>query len=132
MDKFVKRVLKIKKNARNALVVGSKFTSIFSLAPYLTTVFIINDGDRSIRGKNIIYKEDFSNLNTYSDIDFLFIDYDQYGNLPKLQPVLQKHKPVIFVDGETVWPTAEYNFLKNYGYNTMDLYKGMQLWIPKI
>lgn len=130
MDKFAKRLIKSNQNARNALVVGTGFGNLEKLTSILQTVFVINDGDRSIKRKNIVYKEDFSNIASLFDIDFLFIDYNQYGNLTKLQSLLQKNKPVIFVEGEKVWDVAEYKFLKANGYSQMELDKGMQKWMP--
>lgn len=130
MNKFTKRVLNAGKHRRNGLVVGTGFGYLEKLAESLNTVFVINDGNRDLRKRNIIYKSDFTGLSTIREIDFIFIDYDQYPHVQKLQPVLQNNKAVIFVEGEVVWPINEYKYLRSQGYSHIDLHKGMQKWVP--
>lgn len=130
MNKFAKRVLNSGKLHRNCLVIGTGFGHLENLAKSLNTVFVINDSNRDLRRRNIVYKSDFTGLSTIREIDFIFIDYDQYPNLQKLQPVLQNNKAIIFIEGEVVWPVNEYKYLRSQGYSHIDLLKGMQKWVP--
>jgi len=130
MDKFAKRVLNAAKQKRNALVIGSGFGYIEQLADNLRTVFVVDSTDRQLRRRNIIYKDDFTGISSLAEIDFVFIDYDQSGNLEKLHTVLTNNRAVIFVEGETVWPVKEYKYLRSLGYSHIDINKGMQKWTP--
>lgn len=129
MNKFSKRILNAGKFKRNALVVGSGMGYIEQLADNLNTVFIIDNQDRQIRRKNIIYINDFIGVSTLSEIDFIFIDYDQYGNLEKLHNTFSNNRAVIFVQGEVSWPIREYKYLRSLGYSHVENNFGMQKWI---
>jgi hypothetical protein len=131
MGKITKKVLNVGKFKRNALVVGSGFGYLGFLSDNLKTVFVIDNPSRELRKRNIIYKEDFTGISTLSEIDFVFIDHDQYGNLEKLHTLLTNNRTVIFVQGETNWPIAEYKYLRSLGYSHIDTYKGMQEWRPQ-
>jgi hypothetical protein len=130
MDKFTKRILNEAKFKRNALVIGSGFGYLEKLYYSLKTVFVIDSIDRDIRRKNIIYKDDFIGVSSLSEIDFVFIDYDQSGNLEKLHTVLSNNKAVIFVQGDVVWPVKDYRYLRSLGYSHIDTFKDMQKWTP--
>jgi hypothetical protein len=130
MVKFAKRVLNVAKQKRNALVIGSGFGYIEQLSNNLKTVFVIDNTNRELRRKNIIYKDDFTGVSSLSEIDFVFIDYNQSGNLEKLHTVLTNNRVVIFIEGEIVWPVKEYKYLRSLGYSHIDTNKGMQTWTP--
>lgn len=130
MSKFEKKILSLGKFRRNALVVGSGFGYIEELSLWLRTVFVIDNPDRSLRKKNIVYKEDFIGVSSLTEIDFIFLDYNQSGNLEKLHTVLTNNRAAIFVQGETVWPSKEYKYLRSLGYKHIETAKRMQKWIP--
>jgi hypothetical protein len=93
------------------------------------TVFIINNGDRSVRGKNIVYRQNFHDIHMLTDIDFIFLDFSQNGNLLKIEPLLRKDRPVIFVEGIKPWPVEDYKFLRSCGYVLVEFFKNMHKWI---
>ena len=130
MNKFKKRFLTANKNKRNALVVGSGLGYIEQLSDSLNTVFVIDNFDRSLRRKNIVYKDDFTGISLLPEIDFIFIDFNQYGNLEKLQPVLVNNKCIIFIQGEVSWPVNEYKYLRSLGYSHIENSFGTQKWKP--
>jgi hypothetical protein len=130
MNKFTKRILNAGKFKRNALVVGSGLGYIEQLSEHLRTVFVIDNPDRQIRRRNIVYKDDFTGISTLSEIDFIFLDYNQSGNLEKLQPILISNKATIFIQGEVSWPVNEYKYLRSLGYSHIENNNGMQKWIP--
>lgn len=130
MNKFKKRFLTANKNKRNALVVGSGLGYIEQLSDSLSTVFVIDNFDRSLRRKNIVYKDDFTGISLLPEIDFVFIDFNQYGNLEKLQPVLVNNKCTIFIQGEVSWPVNEYKYLRSLGYSHIENSFGTQKWMP--
>lgn len=130
MNKFTKRILNAGKFKRNAVVVGSGFGYIEQLADNLNTVFVIDNPNRQIRRRNIVYKDEFIGISTLSEIDFIFLDYNQYGNLQKLQPILVSNRATIFIQGEVSWPVNEYKYLRSLGYSHIENNNGMQKWIP--
>lgn len=130
MNKFTKRILNSGRSCRNALVIGSGLGYLIPLSESLKTVFVIDHPSRDLRKRNIVYKNDFSGVSTLSEIDFIFIDYNQYGNIEKLHNVLINNKSVIFIQGETSWPLKEYKYLRSLGYSHIENNYGMQKWLP--
>ena len=130
MNKFAKRILNAGKFKRNALIIGSGLGYIEQLANNVKTVFVIDNPDRRIRRRNIVYKLHFTGVSTLSEIDFIFIDYNQYGNLEKLHTIFVNNKAVIYVQGEVSWPIREYKYLRSLGYSHIENNFGMQKWIP--
>lgn len=130
MNKFTKRILNAGKFRRNALIIGSGFGYLEPLAENVFTVFVIDGPNRDVRRRNIVYKDDFTGLSTLTEIDFIFIDYDQYGNIEKLHQTLINNRAIIFVQGETSWPVKEYKYLRSLGYSHIENNFGMQKWKP--
>lgn len=129
MSKFGKKVLSANINHRACLVLGSGFGLMDDIVENFPSVFIINDGDRSLRGRNIIYRRDFSDINSLNDIDFIFFDFNQSGNLKNVQPLLTRFRPVLFVEGTTPWSVDDYKYLRSYGYFLVEYFKNMHKWI---
>lgn len=130
MDKFTKRILNSNKHKRNALVIGSGLGYLEKLSEKLNTVFVIENIDRELRKKNIVYKDDFTGISLLSEIDFVFIDFNQYGNLGKIQPVLVNNRCTIYIQGEISWPIEQYKYLRSLGFSHIENNFGMQKWIP--
>ena len=62
MNKFIKRISKSKKNIRNILVVGTGWEKLPNLCDGFASVFIISTGSQDLRRKNLIYKENFDQI----------------------------------------------------------------------
>lgn len=130
MSKFEKRILEACSHHRNCLVVGSGLGMLDDLVDSMQTVFIINDGDRSIRKRNVVYRSNFQDIDVYTDIDLVIMDYNQYPNLRYLRALFLKCRPVTFVEGTELWPVDDYKYFRSFGYGLVEFYKHLQKWIP--
>ncbi len=104
MAKFAKRLKKLSGYIENALVVGKAFGYLDQLLEICTNVFVIDEHPPEIKARNLIYKENFNDLNTLAQIGVIFIDLNQVNHLDKLEEFWQRHKSTVFVEGNEVIP----------------------------
>jgi len=130
MSKFTKRVLSSSKNHRNCLVLGSGLGYLNEIVDVFDTVFIVFEKSHDIRKRNIIYRENLSNIDILSDIDFVFVDAEYFDILKQLRPVWLKCRPVFLLEGEDIFGLENYKYLRSESYALVEKYKNMQKWIP--
>jgi hypothetical protein len=99
MPKYSKRIRKLIKNPKNALVLGTACGLLEHIVGEFLTIFVITNSDIRIRHKSIVYKRGTENLSTISDIDMIFIDENYYDEIKNLHNVWRKTKPVIILQG---------------------------------
>lgn len=99
MDKFEKKIRKMVKNPENALVVGSGFNHLPNIVSTHSTVFMIDNEDRSFKSKNLIYREDFDHLHVLSDVRVIYFDLTKVDKLDLLKDFWQRHKSLIIIEG---------------------------------
>ena len=99
MAKFAKRLRKLSGYTENALVVGKAFGNLDQLLEIYTNVFVIDDSPPAAKARNLIYKENFDDLNVLTQVGAIFIDLDKIDKLDTLEDFWQRHKSTIFVEG---------------------------------
>jgi len=99
MAKFAKRLRKLSGYTENALVVGKAFGYLDQLLEIYTNVFVVDDDPPSAKARNLIYKENFDDLNVLTQVGAIFIDLDKIDKLDILEDFWQRHKSTIFVEG---------------------------------
>ena len=99
MAKFAKRLRKLSGYTENALVVGKAFGNLDQLLEIYTNVFVVDDAPPSAKARNLIYKENFDDLNVLTQVGAIFIDLDKIDQLEILEDFWQRHKSTIFVEG---------------------------------
>ena len=99
MTKFAKRLKKLSGYTENALVVGKAFGNLDQLLEIYTNVFVVDEDPPSAKAKNLIYKENFNDLNVLTQVGVIFIDLDKIEKLEILEDFWQRHKSTIFVEG---------------------------------
>jgi len=99
MAKFAKRLRKLSGYTENALVVGKAFGNLDQLLEIYTNVFVVDDAPPSAKARNLIYKENFDDLNVLTQVGAIFIDLDKIDKLVILEDFWQRHKSTIFVEG---------------------------------
>ena len=77
MNKFRKRLTKISKHHESALVVGEGFGNLEEILSIYNTVFVINDSYPTIRAKNLVYRQDTSNLNMLTNVHAVFFRFKE-------------------------------------------------------
>ena len=99
MAKFAKRLRKLSGYTENALVVGKAFGNLDQLLEIYTNVFVVDDDPPAAKARNLIYKENFDDLNVLTQVGAIFIDLDKIDKLDTLEDFWQRHKSTIFVEG---------------------------------
>ena len=99
MAKFEKRLKKLSGYTENALVVGKAFGNLDQLLKIYTNVFVIDGEPPFSKARNLIYKENFDDLNVLTQVGAIFIDLDKIDKLEILEDFWQRHKSTIFVEG---------------------------------
>jgi hypothetical protein len=99
MNKFKKRLTKIIGNPQNAVVVGQGFGQLASILEIFNTVFIFSWDQRNLRAKNLVFRENFSDLNPLHDISAIFIDLDQLQHLETISQIWLKNKCTVLIEG---------------------------------
>ena len=99
MAKFAKRLRKLSGYTENALVVGKAFGNLDQLLEIYTNVFVVDEDPPSAKARNLIYKENFNDLNVLTQVGAVFIDLDKIDQLEVLEDFWQRHKSTIFVEG---------------------------------
>ena len=77
MNKFKKRLTKIIGRPQNAVVVGQGFGQLANILETFNTVFIFSWDQPNLRAKNLVFRENFNDLNPLHDISAIFVDLDQ-------------------------------------------------------
>ena len=99
MAKFAKRLRKLSGYTENALVVGKAFGNLDQLLEIYINVFVIDDSPPAAKARNLIYKENFDDLNVLTQVGAIFIDLDKIDKLEILEDFWQRHRSTIFVEG---------------------------------
>ena len=99
MAKFAKRLRKLSGYTENALVVGKAFGYLDQLLEIYINVFVIDDSPPAAKARNLIYKENFNDLNVLTQVGAIFIDLDKIEKLEILEDFWQRHRSTIFVEG---------------------------------
>jgi hypothetical protein len=99
MSKFEKRLQKVSTNMNNAVVIGSAFGNFEKLLTIYRSVFLIGTNISGVKAKNLIFKEDFHDFNSLSEISAIFFDLNHIDKLDYLQQVWTRHNSLVIVEG---------------------------------
>lgn len=102
MNKIEKRITKLSRNNTNAMVIGNAFGHLSLILGIYKTVFVIMDQPPEIKARNLIYRENLSNLNNITDIGAIFFDLNQIKKLETLQYFWSINQSSIFIEGNDV------------------------------
>lgn len=131
MSKIAKRSHKILKNAECCLVVGNIIDTPDTFLPYFKTVFVLKTDNRTIKGRNIVYKEKFNDIDVIKTIDFVFLSFLSLSEFDKISNVLTFFRPMVYIDhGEFLSKEHSIKFT-GIGYEIVELIKNYQVWKPK-
>jgi hypothetical protein len=99
MNKFKKRLTKIIGKPQNAVVVGQGFGQLANILETFNTVFIFSWNQPNLRAKNLVFRENFNDLNPLHDISAIFIDLDQTQHLENMAQIWHKNKCTVLIEG---------------------------------
>ena len=99
MNKFEKRLKKSSGKGENSLVIGSAFGHLDFIINIYSTVFVIDKTLPSVKAKNLVYREDLTNLNNLAEIGTIFFDRSSIVQLESFESVWQRNKSNIIIEG---------------------------------
>jgi hypothetical protein len=129
--KQAKRISKIKKNPKNALVVGSAFGHLEEYIGLFSTIFVLYNSEERIRHKTLIYRDTVESLNYLTEIDFIFVDREYFDEIKNFYTVWRKSSPVILTQGNTFKDSTTQFFLNSEHYWAVDITKQYMIWKQK-
>ncbi len=128
MSKFAKRLKKLNKKARNVLVVGNAWGNIQELSESYNTIFLVDDQQRKVRGRNIVYRENFDNIHLLYDVDIILIDIDHQNHISELYQLFKRWDSLIIIQGPELISKENQNFLKSHNYQIVEIHKTYYQW----
>lgn len=131
MADFAKRIRKTIKKPKNALVLGNALGHLEKISEIFSSVFVVNGEFGTVRKKNIIYREDFENLENISEIDFVFIDKTRINDLYELRSFLKRNHPFILTEDHDAIKKEHTKFFRDFQYQVEDISKGYYVWKNK-
>ena len=131
MTKFSKRIKKINRRARNLLVLGTAFGNLGELLDSFDTVFVITNSPPIIKKRNLIYRENYNDIHTLTDVDIIIVDFDHSNFISELTQVWRRTNPAIVVQGPDLISKDIQKMLKSDHYNIVEVAKGYYLWKNK-
>lgn len=100
MNKFAKRVKKCSNHSGNALIVGTGYGQLENILKIYKTVFVVSPEPPEIRAKNLVYRQNFGNLNQLTEINTIFLDRNKIGVISELSMLWQRNDSVVLIEGE--------------------------------
>ena len=131
MTKFSKRIKKINRRARNLLVIGTAFGNLEELLDSFDTVFVVSSNPPIIKKRNLIYRENYNDIHTLTDVDIIIVDFDHNNFIPELTQVWRRTNPAIVVQGPDLISKDIQKMLKSDHYNIVEVVYGYYLWKNK-
>lgn len=128
MADLSKRIRKILKKPKNAVVLGNAMDNVGSLCELFSTVFIINGQIENFRKKNIIYRENFEGLENISEIDFVFVDKSRIDDIYELRNLIKRQQPYVLTEDTSAIRKEHTKFFREYQYQVVDIAKRFYIW----
>jgi hypothetical protein len=100
MNKFQKRLCKLDKNQVNAVVIGCAFGNIENILEIYATVFVIDENLPSVKAKNLVYRENFHNLNAITEVSAIFFDLSRLDQFEMVKDFWQRNKSKVIIEGD--------------------------------
>jgi hypothetical protein len=100
MNKLQKRLRKLDKTQANAVVIGTAFGNLENILEIYNTVFVINEILPTVKAKNLVYREDFHNLNAITEVSAIFFDLTQLDQFEMVKDFWQRNNSKIIIEGD--------------------------------
>lgn len=128
MASFSKKIRKLNKFPKNALIIGKAFGQLEELSEIFDSLFVVGSDNNLLRKRNIIYREDFEFLTSLPDIDFIFVDKDYFEQLLKINQIWRKNRSYLVTEGEAPPDKHIYKFLAAETFTIADAHKHHIFW----
>jgi len=92
---------------------------------------VITNSPPIIKKRNLIYRENYVDIHTLTDVDIIIVDFDHSNFIPELTQVWRRTNPAIVVQGPDLISKDVQKILKSDHYNIVEVTKGFYLWKNK-
>jgi hypothetical protein len=100
MNKLQKRLRKLDKNQVNAVVIGTAFGYLENILEIYSTVFVIDENLPTVKAKNLVYKENFHNLNAITEVSAIFFDLTRLDQFEMVKDFWQRNSSKVIIEGD--------------------------------
>jgi hypothetical protein len=100
MNKLQKKLHKLDKNQANAVVIGDAFGNLETILEIYNTVFVIDKNSPTLKAKNLVYRENFDNLNSITEVSAIFFDLNRLDQFEMLKDFWQRNKSKVIIEGD--------------------------------
>jgi hypothetical protein len=100
MTKLQKRLRKLDKTQANAVVIGTAFGNLEHILEIYNTVFVIDEILPTVKAKNLVYKENFDNLNAITEVGAIFFDLTRLNQFEMVKDLWQRNKSKVIIEGD--------------------------------
>jgi len=100
MNKLQKRLRKLDKTQNNAVVIGTAFGYLENILEIYNTVFVIDKILPTVKAKNLVYKENFDNLNAITEVSAIFFDLTQLNQFEMVKDFWQRNDSKVIIEGD--------------------------------
>jgi hypothetical protein len=128
MDKFEKKIRKMVKDPRNAIVVGNGFGYLPSILSTHSTVFLFDAVDHTLKSKNLIYRESFTHLEFLTEIQVIYFDLTTVTRLENLRSCWLKNHSHIVIEGSDLIDRKTAKSLYDTGWGCTWVDKKFHIW----
>jgi hypothetical protein len=91
---------KLDKNQINAVVIGTAFGNLENILEIYNTVFVIDENLPTVKAKNLVYREDFHNLNAITEVSAIFFDLNQLDRFEMVKDFWQRNNSKVIIEGD--------------------------------
>jgi hypothetical protein len=128
MNKWSKRIKKYVNDDSSILVIGQAFGILIGLSNIFKTVFVISYSDNKIKRKNIIYRENFNDINDIGSVSIIMVDLDKVKELEMMPTYWTRFHPLVLIEGNEPIDRSKSAYLYKYGYRCIDQLGFSHVW----
>lgn len=131
MSKLIKRIRKSDKTPENCLVIGTVWGEFPHVVENFRNIFVKKTDKPYSRAKNVIVRDEFTEMVLFPHIDYAFVDKDCLEHLLSVEKVFTHFSPLIYIGcGEFL--DKEYSkYLNSLNYEIIEIRKEYQVWKRK-
>lgn len=132
MNKFKKRISKLRKRPQNAVVFGTGFGNLSEIIQVFKTVFVFETRP-TIKSKNIVFRENFDDLKVLTAVDVIFVDRSLVDQLDKMTPIWTGNKSVaVAIEGDEIIGMDLSKSLFNSNYHCIGSQGFFHVWESRV
>lgn len=132
MSKIIRRIRKTNKNLENCLVIGTVWGELSSVIENYKNVFVKKTDKPCFKSRNVIVRDDFTEMALFSSIGYVFVDYDCLDFIKSVEKVLTHFSPLLYIGHGEFLDNDRTSYLRSLSYEIIEIRKDYQTWKRRI